>query len=148
MFDSVFTKEEVTLVNLAHIPTGTAFLAELFCALGKCEISVDMISRPTNYSADAQLAFTVDDDDLSAVLAVLGRLSERHRDMRCSFSAGNCKISVKDSTMADRHFVCGRFFDMLADEGVEVLTVTTDFDEISILVSGCELEKALHAASR
>lgn len=146
MFDSVFTKEDVTLVNLSKIPPDTAFLAELFCMLGRRGIIVDMISRPTNYSSNAELSFTVDDGDLPSVLTVIGGLSEKHENIRCSFSAGNAKLSVKDERMADRCCMCGRFFDLLADAAVDVLLVTTDYDEISILVRSCELEKALYAA--
>lgn len=147
MFDSVFTKEDVTLVNIEHIPTDTAFLGELFCALGDSGVNVDMICRPTDYSCNSELSFTVDDADLIPTLSVVGGFSEKYKRLTCSFSAGNCKLSVKDSKMADMHSICGLFFKALAKANIEILLVTTDYDEISVLLNCCDLRKAVYKIS-
>ena len=143
MYDSIFTKENVTLVTLSEIPTDTVFRAELFNTIGNSGVSVDMICRPTDYRKRTRLDFTVDDKDLHEIMCIVAGFGIKSS----AFSAGCCKVCVKDQRLAESCGESGKIFSALASHGVDILLVTTDYDEISVLVRSCDFEKAGCAVS-
>jgi aspartate kinase len=136
----------VTILGIPDQP-GTSFT--IFSEIAAQAISVDMIVQNVGAEGLADLSFTVLRDDLPATLA-----AAEHAVAKLGAEGVTCgddvaKVSVVGQGMAKQTGVARRMFRALADQGVNILMITTGDIKISVLVDrqqGAQALRALHQA--
>ena len=128
-----------TFVKLKH-NKGIDFSAELFEALGKESVFVDMISQ-TEHEQGEVLSFSIPKTDLNPSLKVLKKLLPKKNPPVVVDEVA--KISVVGVGMAQHCGVAGRFFSALKKAETQIFILTTSEIKISAILPKKDLKKTL-----
>ncbi len=140
---------KVTLKNVKNTP---GVVAEIFKPLGAANINIDMIIQ--NISPDektATVTFTMKDTELAAALNALNNAVDQ-QVFNCDdiSSAKNlAKVSVIGIGMQDHPGTAQKVFQVMAEQDVNIINITTSEIKISVLINESDIEttvKALHSA--
>ncbi|MCB0379378.1 MAG: aspartate kinase [Bdellovibrionales bacterium] len=128
-----------TVIKLFPTPDKPQFLANLFSALAKKGVIVDIITQ--SQSPEGQrLAFSVQSDDRQAALdTIQGEITEA---TKISLMDDMAKVSVVGVGMQNQFGVAARFFRALASQDIPIHLVTTSDIKISAVIEKPQLEKA------
>ena len=146
MNDYTITKTEgICLVILSGAPVGLPFVEAVFTALSKRDLNIDMISQSPPTGIVADLAFTVSDNDLAEVLAVIACLRGDYPQIKSTVSNGNVKLNVSGERMRHSVGVAARVFCALEQINPQITLVTTSETDISLLIQGADADTAYEA---
>ena len=138
---------DITLITLASLPCDSKAVAAVLTALSEHGVNVDMISQTAPQGGTIRLSFTISDGALADALAVLAKLRQDNPAISPEILPGNAKIAFSDPEMVNTPGVAAQVFTLLSHAGMQVMLVTTSEVDISILVSGHELNDALRIAN-
>ena len=144
------------VLALAHVPDRPGVAAQLFEALSKAGLNVDLIVQSTHEGSAGRftndIAFTVAETQLDRaqlvcreVLAAMGPGAEA---ATISAEGGMAKLSIAGAGIMGRPGVAARLFDTLAKGGINLRLIATSEVKVSCLVAGHQGSKALQAAAQ
>ena len=144
------------VLALAHVPDRPGVAAQLFEALSKAGLNVDLIVQSTHEGSASRftndIAFTVAETQLDRaqlvcreVLAAMGPGAEA---ATISAEGGMAKLSIAGAGIMGRPGVAARLFDTLAKGGINLRLIATSEVKVSCLVAGHQGSKALQAAAQ
>ncbi len=139
----------VARVLCERVPDRPGIAAQLFGALAKTAINVDVIVQSPSHEGTTDIAFTVADDDAVAAEEIAREAVARIGGGHVSRDADIAKVSLVGAGMLSRPGVASRAFQALANAGINIIAITTSEIKISCLVRRAEAEtglRALHAA--
>jgi aspartokinase len=136
----------VTAITINHLPAEIDVIAGIFHQIANKGISVDMISQTVPKGKSINISFTIDDNELSKVLGVLGAYKKDHPDIISDVSTGNAKFSFCGETMADIPGVGAVVLSILKEEGIDIKMITTSESDISLLVDEVNAQRCIDAA--
>lgn len=136
------SQTRILLANLPDIP-GTA--ANLFGALAKNNISVDMIIQSLASNGTNSIAFTVDSDDLDASLKILEDFTKDIKGGEILTDKDIAKVSIVGAGMVDRPGIAADMFRSLAENNINIKMISTSEIKISCLVEKENANKAIKA---
>lgn len=131
---SITPTEGVTLITLEKVPSKISFLSDVFGAVSEQEINVDMISQTAPTGETVNVSFTVSDNDMTKVLALIKKMSEKYPAVRSLVSSSNIKFSLFGEALPEHFGVAAEAFSALGKAGIDILLITTSDVDISILV--------------
>lgn len=137
----------ITLVTLQSSPTEVNFVSDVFDRIEKKNINIDMISMAPNSGAVTSLSFTIDDDDLVAMLGFTSEL-KKEMDIKAIISSVNHKISICDTDMKNTPGFAARVFRAIRNSGADIRLITTSEVEISLLVNEAYFDGVLAALEK
>ncbi|MFQ8638837.1 MAG: ACT domain-containing protein [Acutalibacteraceae bacterium] len=140
----ISTVSGITLVTLQGSPATTTFMADVFERISALKVNIDMISMPPNHGANAGLSFTISDQDLIDVLALMNTL-KTETGIKVIVSSVNHKISVYDPQMKNTPSMAARVFSAIASSDADIRLITTSEVEISFLVTEADYDTVLEA---
>ncbi|MBL6933961.1 MAG: aspartate kinase [Alphaproteobacteria bacterium] len=133
-------------ITLVKVPDRPGVAASIFGPLADANINVDMIvQNVSDDGASTDLTFTVAQDDLDRAKAVL---EERQDDLAYAQLVPDpdvAKISVVGVGMRSHVGVAQQMFSTLAENGVNILVISTSEIKISVLIEEKFTEQALRA---
>ncbi|MEX2113657.1 MAG: aspartate kinase [Pirellulales bacterium] len=135
----------VTILGIPDQP-GTSYA--IFSEIAAKAISVDMIVQNVGVEGLADISFTVLRDDLPATLKAAQHVAATLEAEGVTHGDDVAKVSVVGLGMARQTGVARRMFRALADEGVNILMITTGDIKISVLVDRAQGAAALGALHR
>jgi aspartate kinase len=138
-----YSKDEakITLLGVQDKP-GVA--ADIFEPLGKNGINVDMVIQ--NISPDGKktdLTFTIKRQDLKTAIKLIDENRTNIVFQSLSKDDKVSKISIIGAGMITTPGVTYKMFRSLADEGVNILAISTSEIKISVIISESETSKAI-----
>ena len=68
---------DVALVTLSKVPSGSEFIDRIFSALTRAEINVDMISQTALTGPYVSLSFTASGNDIGKIMEISARIREK-----------------------------------------------------------------------
>ena len=136
---------DVALVTLSKVPAGCGFTDQVFTALPKAEINVDMVSQTALTGPYVSLSFTASGNDIGKIMAITARIREKYPTVQPLVSSNNVKISLFGADMPKYCGIAAGVFHVLAEAGAEVLMITTSLVDISVLVSDAAAEDSIRA---
>lgn len=136
------SQSRILLANLPDIP-GTA--ANLFGALAKHEISVDMIIQSLASNGTNSIAFTVDTTDITESLEILKDFIKNDKECKILLDNDIAKISIVGAGMVDRPGIAADMFRALAENDINIKMISTSEIKISCLVEKDNANKAIKA---
>jgi aspartate kinase len=133
---------EITIAGLPDHP-GTSYA--IFSKLADVNVAVDMIVQNAGADGSADISFTVLEDDLPKALAASKKAAKELGTDDVLHNASVSKVSIVGLGMATQTGVADRMFRALADEGINILAITTSEIKISVLVTREQSLAALRA---
>ncbi len=140
--------EGVTLITLEAAPSSIGFLSDVFGAVSEREINVDMISQTAPTGTTVTVSFTVSDNDMTKVLALIKGMSERYPNVRSLVSSSNVKLSLFGEALPEHFGVAAQAFAALNSAQTDILLITTSDVDISILIPQASYDFALSALKK
>ncbi len=132
----------ILLANLPDIP-GTA--ADVFGALAKNNISVDMIIQSLANNGTNSIAFTIDEDDLDNALKILEDVKKEVKAGDILIDKDIAKVSIVGAGMVDRPGIAADMFRSLAENNINIKMISTSEIKISCLVEKDNAAPAIKA---
>lgn len=139
---NVYITERVTIVTLAGISSDTKVLAEVFGAIAEAGINIDMINQTQPYQNKMSISFTIADDDLAAILPIIGKCQKSFEGLRTDVNGSNCKVLLYGEKMVETPGVGAWAFSLLASKDIDVKLITTSDVDISIVIDQKDEEAA------
>jgi len=123
---------------------GVAF--KLFNHLANHNINVDMILQSVGRDGTKDISFTVKEDDVDEVVAIL----ERHRggSLKCQHidvERDVAKVSIVGVGMMSHAGVAAKMFEALYDAGININMISTSEIRVTVLIDEVHVEKAMNA---
>lgn len=136
------SQSRILISNLPDIP-GTA--ANLFGALAKHEISVDMIIQSLASNGTNSIAFTIDSGDIDESLEILKDYTKDFENCEILVDNDIAKVSIVGAGMVDRPGIAADMFRSLAENGINIKMISTSEIKISCLVEKANANKAINS---
>ncbi len=132
---------KTVIIKMYPVPSGTAFISQLFTALAENNISIDVISQ--SYNKEGQrLAFSISDEDLEEAKKIMYKMIEPEK---VTVIENLAKLSIVGVGMANHPGVAARFFKALNKMSMDVHLVTTSEIKISAIIDKQHLSQAAEA---
>lgn len=133
--------ENCLMVTVNTIPYRTKHIAQIFSALAKEHINIDMISQTAPHNSFVNISFTARKEDRKRVVEVLNGLSDEFPSMEFGFDDTVVKLSVVGLGMVSQTGVAAKLFELFSEADVDFYQVTTS--EISISYTIAEKDRDL-----
>jgi aspartate kinase len=132
----------VTVLGVPDIPGKSL---QIFSAIAKHKITVDMVVQNVGDGGKADVSFTVRRGELNRTLKTLEPLLSSIGADGITHDDNVSKVSVVGANMAEQPGVASQMFRALAQAGVNILMITTSEIKISALVPRHQANDALRA---
>jgi aspartate kinase len=141
-----FNRDEAQLtINGVSDTPGVAY--QILGPISDANIEVDMILQNVSADGTTDFTFTVHRNDFDIALASLQQTAERLQAREVSGNNKIVKISIVGVGMRSHAGIATRMFEVLANEGINILMISTSEIKISVVVDEKYLElgvRALH----
>ncbi len=141
-----FNRDEAQLtINGVSDTPGVAY--RILGPISDANIEVDMILQNVSADGTTDFTFTVHRNDFDTALASLEQSAEQLKAREVSGNNRIVKISIVGVGMRSHAGIASRMFEILANEGINILMIATSEIKISVVVDEKYLElgvRALH----
>lgn len=135
-------------ITLAGMPDRPGVAARLFKDLASASINVDMIVQNISARGRADISFTVPEEDLGKTKCVVQAAAKKARAHAVSVDADVAKLSIVGVGMRGHSGVAFQMFKTLAENGINILMISTSEIKISVIVRKALADKAMIALHR
>ena len=122
------------MVSLKNVPFDMNITAQFFSDLAKKSINIDMISQTAPVYGAINISFSAPIEDLSELRKILYDFMEKYPQVEMDINKEISKLSVVGSGMRSQSGVAAKFFQLLADNNIPMLMITTSEIRISCVI--------------
>lgn len=136
-------------VTVSNLPDQPGMAAEIFEALSKAEVIVDMIIQNVSRGGLANLTFTVTNDDAERSKATVKEVLDRQGGGEVAVVTEIAKLSVVGVGMRSHSGVAATLFQTLAKHEINIQMISTSEIKISVVLDvhrADEAARVVHAA--
>ena len=135
-------------ITVVGVPDKVGEAAAIFRALADAQINIDMIVQNVSAAATAltDISFTLPRADGQTAMTSLARLKDEVGFERLQYDDSIGKVSIIGAGMRSSPGITARFFQALADAGVNIEMISTSEIRISVVVSENQVDAAVNAA--
>ena len=134
-----FSRDAVQLTVMA-VPDEPGIAHKILGPIAEANIDVDMIIQNTSSEGTTDFTFTAQRDDLVQCQAILEQLSI---GSRIKHKTGIAKVSIVGVGMRSHAGVAYAMFKALADEGINIFSITTSEIKVTVVIDEKYLELAV-----
>ncbi len=136
-------------ISIHEVPDRPGIAAEIFNALAKENINVDLIVQGApGREGKSEITFTVSRDEAEKVIKLMKEISGKIGAGKVESEGGVAKVSIVGVGMRNHPGVAGRMFKTLAEENINIELISTSEILVSCLVREEVSEKAVKALHR
>jgi len=128
-----YNRNEAKL-TIAGIPDVPGVAAKIFQTIAAANIVVDMIIQNVGIDGKADLTFTVSKTDMRSALGILDNIGKELNAESVTADEKISKISIVGVGMRSHAGVASKFFSALADEGINIMMISTSEIKISCVI--------------
>jgi len=134
-------------ITVVGVPDKPGEAASIFRAVAAAEINIDMIVQNVSAATTGRtdISFTLPKDDGKAALEALARVKDSVGFEALLYDDHIGKLSLIGAGMRSHPGVSARFFDALADAGVNIEMISTSEIRISVICRDTDLDVAVRA---
>ncbi len=136
---------DVTRFTVAGVPDRPGIAAQIFGSLARANINVDVIVQNVGAEGHADVSFTVADADLEKAKKALEPVTEKLGAREVLTDQTLAKVSIVGSGMRSSPGYADRMFTALADEGINIISITTSEIRITCLIDREMVKQAVRA---
>ncbi|WP_133967119.1 aspartate kinase [Eubacterium limosum] len=122
------------MVSLKNVPFDMNITARFFSDLAKKSINIDMISQTAPVYGAINISFSAPIEDLSELRKILYDFMEKYPQVEMDINKEISKLSVVGIGMRSQSGVAAKFFQLLADNNIPMLMITTSEIRISCVI--------------
>ncbi|MBT3205798.1 MAG: aspartate kinase [Gammaproteobacteria bacterium] len=141
-----FNRDEAQL-TINGVPDTPGIAFQILGPISESNIEVDMILQNVGADGTTDFTFTVHRNDYDVALSVLQQTAEKLGAREASGNSKINKLSIVGVGMRSHAGIASRMFEILAQEGINILMISTSEIKISVVVEEKYLElgvRALH----
>lgn len=149
IISGVVTDTSEAKVTVRKVPDRPGISAALFEQLAASNVNVDMIVQNTSTDGNTDISFTVPKADMKVAQGIVESVAKDIGAAGIAQDDSIAKISLVGAGMKTSPGIAAKMFRTLADNGVNILMISTSTIRISVVVAAADLEKAarsLHTA--
>jgi len=143
MISGVAYDRDQAKVTVVHVPDKPGIAAQLFTPLSDQNIVVDMIIQNASSEGYTDLTFTVSRKDIGEARALLDAAANEMGASRVEYDENISKISIVGVGMQSQSGVASKMFATLAQEGINILMISTSEIKISCVIEAKYTELAV-----
>jgi aspartate kinase len=134
-------------VQIIRVPDKPGTVARIFSTLAEQQVSVDVIIQSASRSGDAttDVTFTLPKTDLTRVKDWLEEHVRSIGGGGVEYDVNVAKVSIVGLAMRSHAGVAAKMFQLLGDNGINILAISTSEIRISCLIAAEHTEKAVRA---
>lgn len=121
-------------ITVIHVPDKPGVAATLFTPLSEHNIIVDMIIQNASLEGFTDLTFTVSKKDLTDAQKIVQQAAETIGAKKVEVDDQVSKVSIIGVGMASHAGVAAKMFSALADEGINIMMISTSEIKISCII--------------
>ncbi|MEN6623764.1 MAG: aspartate kinase [Smithella sp.] len=121
-------------ITVVHVPDKPGVASKLFTPLSKHNIIVDMIIQNASLEGFTDLTFTVSKKDLNEAQKIIKETAESIGAKNVEVDDQVSKVSIIGVGMASHAGVAAKMFSALADEGINIMMISTSEIKISCVI--------------
>ena len=137
-------------ITLSGVPDQPGQAAEIFGALAKYSINVDMIVQSSSINQEAtDITFTIPETDLIIAESTIKKIQKKIGFKKFITDTNVVKISVVGNAMRTQSGIAKTMFETLANNQINIHVISTSEIKISVLISSDYYElamRSLHSA--
>jgi len=134
---------KISIVGVIDKP-GVA--ADIFEPIGKNNINIDMVIQNTSLNGkNANITFTIKQEDLNKTVNIIEKNKKKLNYNKITHDDKLAKVSIIGAGMISESGVTYKMFRSLADEKINILSISTSEIKISVLVNEDMTQKAVQA---
>jgi aspartate kinase len=130
-------------LTISGIPDKPGVAAKIFEPIAEANCVVDMIIQNVSSEGHADLTFTVAKTDRTQALEILQRVGKELGANSVSHDDGITKVSIVGAGMRSHSGVASKFFSCLANEGINIMMISTSEIKISAVIEDKYTELAV-----
>ena len=130
-------------VTVVHVPDRPGIAAQLFTPLSEHSIIVDMIIQNASSEGYTDLTFTVSRKNIEEARTLLDETAREMGASRVEYDENISKISIVGVGMQSQSGVASKMFTALAQDGINILMISTSEIKISCVVQAKYTELAV-----
>ena len=136
-------------LTLSAVPDKPGVAAGLFGKLAEAKINVDMIIQNISKDGRTDISFTVPKTDLKKALPVIKKAAKSIGSPDAAVNESISKVSIIGVGMRSHSGVAAKMFKTLADEGINIMMISTSEIKVSCVIDSKYTElsvRVLHDA--
>jgi aspartate kinase len=141
----VTSDKDQAKVSLLGVPDTPGIAARIFQEIADAHINIDMIIQNVSHEGTTDISFTVAKKDLESTLKTAEMLKAKIGCQNISTDKNIAKVSAIGIGMKSHVGIAARMFRALADEGINIQTISTSEIKISCVIDDRETECAVRA---
>lgn len=149
IISGVVTDLSESKVTVVGVPDRPGISATLFEPLAAANVNVDMIVQNTGHDGTTDVSFTMPKADMATAESIVSRIAAEIGARGVEHDSDIAKISLVGAGMKSSPGIAAKMFRTLANEGVNIMMISTSTIRISVVTSASDLERAargLHSA--
>jgi len=128
-----YNRNEAKL-TIAGVPDVPGVAGKIFRPIAECNIIVDMIIQNVSSEGHADLTFTVSKTDVKRALQIMEEVGKELNATSVSADENIAKVSIVGVGMRSHAGVAAKFFSTLAQEGINIMMISTSEIKISCVI--------------
>jgi len=128
-----YNRNEAKL-TISGIPDVPGVAGKIFRSIAEYNIIVDMIIQNVSSEGHADLTFTVSKADVKKALQILGEVGKELNAKSVSADENIAKVSIVGVGMRSHAGVAAKLFSTLAQEGINIMMISTSEIKISCVI--------------
>jgi aspartate kinase len=141
----IMQNAHLSLLNVSAVPDRPGIASAILGGLGEQRVNVQFIVQAIDESQRDQIAVCVDRDDLPTALDILVRVAPELDAGKVVSHPEAAIVSIFGPDFRERPGIAGTMFEALADEGINILAISTSISTVSCVIDSEHLEAALNA---
>ena len=121
-------------ITVVHIPDRPGIAANLFLPLSERHISVDMIIQNASSQGFTDLTFTVAKKDMKTAQKIVEATAKEIGAKKVEVDDDVAKVSIIGVGMLSHSGVAAKMFKTMADEGINIMMISTSEIKISCVI--------------
>ena len=142
--------QNVAKIAVLGVPDQPGIAYEIFSALSKANIDVDMIVQSVRNEEKnvIDMLFTVAKSDLPKAKAITGEIGVRVKALGVQVDDAVAKVSVVGAGMLGHPGIAAEMFGALGEAGINIEVISTSEISISCLIQAAQVKEAVNAIHR
>ncbi len=139
---------DVGRITIVGVPDRPGIAYAIFHPLEEAAINVDIIVQNVSHENVTDISFTVSRSDLAKALRLVEPVARQLGAREVTSSDHVAKISIVGSGLAANPGYAARMFGTLAQEGINIISITTSEIRITCLIEEAHVQRAAQALHR
>jgi aspartate kinase len=141
----IMQNAHLALLNVTAVPDRPGIASAILGGLGQKDINVQFIVQCIDQSQRDQVALCVDRDDLGEAESVVSGVAPELEAGRVIVNPEVAIVSIFGPDFRERPGIAGTMFEALAEDGINIMAISTSISTVSCVIGSDDLEMALIA---